>query len=220
MKTLILANGSVAGKPGQHGKTASLEVHVKDGRIQDVFRLFVKEPRSPVSGVISFYAHVEVPPDERPFVQQVVLKGDFGIEGGRFTKPETQGKVAGLSERAQGKKPEEDDEDPAAVISNLDGHVILRNGVATLTQISFEVPAAQAHMHGTFNLLNDKVDFHGTLKTDANFTKVAGGGIKSIFLKPFDVIFKKNPKGAEIPVKLTGTYSHPEYGLELSGGKK
>jgi hypothetical protein len=49
---------------------------------------------------------------------------------------------------------------------------------------------------------------------------VTGGGIKSIFLKPFDVIFKKKPKGAEIPIKLTGTYYHPEYGLELTGGKK
>jgi len=106
------------------------------------------------------------------------------------------------------------------VISNLDGHVDLKNGVATLTQISFEVPGAEAHMHGTFNLLNDKIDFHGTLKTDSEFSKMSGGGIKSIFLKPFDAIFTKKPKGAEIPVKMTGTYHHPEYGLELSGGKK
>jgi hypothetical protein len=61
---------------------------------------------------------------------------------------------------------------------------------------------------------------HGVLKTDAEFSRVAGVGIKSIFLKPFDAIFKKKPKGAEIPVKLTGTYAHPEAGLELSGGKK
>jgi hypothetical protein len=220
VKTLILASGSLAGKPEHHGKTTSLEVHVKGGRIQDVFRLFVKEPRSPASGVISFRAHVEIPPEGRGFLQELLLKGDFGIEGGRFTKPETQQKVATLSERAQGKKAEEDDEDPAGVISNLDGHVDLRNGVATLTKISFEVPGAEAHMHGTFNLLNDKLDFHGTLKTDSNFTEMTGGGFKSIFLKPFDAIFKKNPKGAEIPVKVTGTYHHPEYALELSGGKK
>ena len=220
VKTLILASGGVAGKPGQHGKTTSLEVHVKDGRIQDVFRLFVKEPRSPVSGLISFRAHVEIPPEGRPFLQEVILKGDFGIEGGRFTKMKTQEKVASLSERAQGKKPGEDDEDPSGVISNLDGHVQLKNGVATLTKISFEVPGAEAHMHGTFNLLNDKIDFHGTLKTDSDFSKMNGGGIKSIFLKPFDALFKKKPKGAEIPVKMAGTYYHPEPGLELAGGKK
>jgi hypothetical protein len=82
------------------------------------------------------------------------------------------------------------------------------------------VPGATAYMHGTFNLLNEKVDFHGVLKTEAEFSKVGGGGIKSIFLKPFDAVFKKKPRGAEIPVKLTGTYSHPEPALEITGGKK
>jgi hypothetical protein len=27
-------------------------------------------------------------------------------------------------------------------------------------------------MHGTFNLLNERIDFHGVLKTDAEFSKV------------------------------------------------
>jgi hypothetical protein len=75
-------------------------------------------------------------------------------------------------------------------------------------------------MHGAFNLVNQKIDFHGVLKTQAEFSKVGGGGIKSVLLKPFDAIFKKKPKGAEIPVKMTGTYSHPEPGLEITGGNK
>jgi len=37
----------------------------------------------------------------------------------------------------------------------------------------------------------------------SDFSKVGGGGIKSILLKPLDAIFKKNTKGAEIPVKMT-----------------
>jgi len=117
-------------------------------------------------------------------------------------------------------KGDDDEEDSSRVISGLKGHVELKDGVATLTNISFTVPGAVAYMHGTFNLLNERIDFHAVLKTDAEFSKVGGGGIKSIFLKPLDAIFKKKPKGAEIPVKLTGTYSHPEPGPELSGGKK
>ena len=58
------------------------------------------------------------------------------------------------------------------------------------------------------------------LKTQAEFSKVGGGGIKSVLLKPFDAIFKKKPKGAEIPVKMTGTYWHPEFRLEITGGNK
>jgi hypothetical protein len=229
VKTNVLARGSVKGSPGRRGKVTSLDLNVSDGRIQDVLRLFIREPRSPIIGTISFRAHVTIPPEGRPFEQEVVLAGDFGIEDGRFTKAETQKKVDDLSERASGKKAadkdqerskgDDDDEDSSRVISDLKGHVVLRDGVATLTNISFSVPGAVAYMHGTFNLLNQKIDFHGTLKTDAEFSKVGGGGIKSVFLKPFDAIFKKKPKGSEIPVKLTGTYAHPQAGLEITGGK-
>ena len=228
VKTRVLARGGVQGTPGKEGKVTALDLNVSNGRLQDLIRLFIKEPRSPVAGTISFRAHATVPPQGRPFEQEVILVGDFGIDDGHFTKPETQEKVAGLSERAQGKKPDDkskgpndsDDADVERVISDLRGHVELRNGVATLTNLSFRVPGAVANVHGTFNLLNEKIDFHGTLKTDAEFSKVGGGGVKSIFLKPFDAIFKKKHGGAEIPIKMTGTYSHPEPGLEITGGKK
>lgn len=229
VRTNVLARGGVEETPGGGRKTTSLDLNVAHGRIQDVLRLFIKEPRSPIAGAISFRAHVTIPPEGRPFEQEVVLTGDFGIDDSSFTKPETQKKVNDLSERAQGKKVDDksegekspdDDQDSVPVISDLRGHVALKNGVATLTSISFNVPGATAYMHGTFNLLSQKIDFHGVLQTASEFSKVGGGGIKSIFLRPLDAIFKKKPKGAEIPVKMTGTYSHPEFGLEITGGKK
>jgi hypothetical protein len=239
MKTQLLARGSIAGRPGQPGKTASLDFFVNDGRIQDLFRLFVKEPRSPFSGLISFRAHVDVPPRGQSFLTEVVLNGDFGVESGQFTKPKTQESIETLSKRSQGRKTDDkhkhekdkksndkpeaaknDDQDaPERVVTNLAGHLELKKGTATFTNLSFGIPGALAYAHGTFNLLNDKIDFHGSMKTDANFTKVSGGGIKSIFLKPFDAIFKRDPKGAEIPVQLTGTYSDPHPGIEFGGGK-
>jgi hypothetical protein len=239
VKTNVLAQGAVTGQPGQQGKVTSVDLNVSRGRIQDLLRIFVRAPRPPFTGVISFQAHAKVPPEGRPFKQEVELVGDFGVGDGRFTKPESQENLQSLSERARGKKPEDkktdqakktdkpankadqadEDDDPARIISDLKGHVILKNGVATLTQVTFKVPGAVANMHGTFNLVNEKIDFHGTLKTDAEFSKVGGGGIKSLLLKPFDAIFKKKHGGAEIPVKMTGTYSHPEPGLEISGGK-
>jgi hypothetical protein len=228
VKTKLLVHGSIKEVPGPPRKITSADLNVSKGRIQDLVRMFIKEPESPIVGAVSFRAHATVPPEGRPFEQEVVLVGDFGIDEERFTRPETQKKVENLSERARGKNPDRDkdkedvgkDDDPSRVISDLTGHVELRNGVATLSNISFRVPGAIAYMHGTFNLLNEKIDFHGVLKTDVEFSKVGGGGIKSVFLKPFDAIFKKKPKGAEIPVKMTGTYSHPQPGLEITGGKK
>ena len=220
-KTEVLAHGSISEAHGPRGKITTLDINVSNGRIQDVLRLFIKETRSPIGGITSFRARVTIPPEGRPFEQEVILTGDFGIGGGHFTKPETQKKVEDLSERARGKKPEPDDEEDASrLVSDLDGHVELKNSIATLTNISFRIPGAVAHMHGTFNLLNEKIDFHGVLKTDAEFSKVSGGGFKSIFLKPFDAFFKKKPNGSEIPVKMTGTYAHPQPGLEITGGKK
>jgi hypothetical protein len=229
VRTNVLARGSIKGIPGRPRKLTSLDLNVSKGRIEDLLRLFIKEPRSPIIGIVSLRAHVTVPPEGRPFEQEVALVGDFGIDESRFTKAKTQKEIDTLSERALGKNvggidkekdSDDDDEDSSRAIADLKGHVELRNGVATLTNISFSVPGAVAYMHGTFNLLNQKIDFHGVLKTDAEFSKVGGSGIKSIFLKPFDAIFKKKPKGAEIPVKMTGTYSHPQPGLELSGSKK
>jgi len=232
VKTNVLARGSVEEEPGPRGKLTSLDLNVSQGRIQDVLRLFIKDPRSPIVGTIGFRAHVTIPPEGRPFEQEVELVGDFGIDEGHFTKPETQEKVNNLSERAEGKKTEQkekeqkkaeedaDANDPERVVSDLRGHVVLKNGVATFTNISFSIPSATAYVHGTFNLVNQKIDFHGVLKTEAEFSKVGGGGIKSVLLKPFDAIFKKKPKGAEIPIKMTGTYSHPEPGLEITGGNK
>lgn len=211
LQTSVEAEGSIAGRSGQKGKTTSLDLTIRNGRIQDVMRLFIKAPRPPLNGMASFRAHVTIPPEGRPFLQEVQLTGDFGIGGGRFTKPSTQDRVDKLSERAQGEKEEDD---PDSVISDLAGHASLRDGVATFSDLSFSVPGALARMHGRYNLQNQKIDLHGTLRTQAEFSHQTTG-IKSILLKPFDALFKKKHAGAEIPVQVTGTYSDPHPGLDL-----
>jgi len=40
-------------------------------------------------------------------------------------------------------------------------------------------------------------------------------GIKSFLLKALDPFFKKKHAGAVVPIKITGTYGHPSYGLSL-----
>jgi hypothetical protein len=216
LKTRVLAKGKIAGQPAQHGKTASVDLSVLDGRIQDVLRLFVRGPKPPLNGTTSFRAHVVIPPEDRPFLEKVRLTGDFGVEGGQFTKSSVQTNVDNLSERARGAKPGDkpEDDDPDRVISGLAGHVQLRDATATLGGLSFAVPGASAQMHGTYNLESEAVDLHGTLKTDAEVSKMTGG-LKSALLKPFDVFFKRKHAGAAVPVHLLGTYAAPEPGLDL-----
>lgn len=217
-RTTVVSEGDVTGKPGQKGKTVSQVMRVTDGRIQDLLRLFLKSERPPLTGVISLSARALVPPEQRKFLEKLVLQGDFGIGGGHFTSPETQGNIEKLSERARGDK--DHDDNPESVISNLKGHVVLRNGIANLSNISFSVPGAFAELAGTYNLLTEEVDLAGTLHMDAKLSQ-ATKGFKSFLLKAVDPFFKdrKTNANAAIPVKITGTYSHPSYGLALGGRK-
>jgi AsmA-like C-terminal region len=216
LKTQVLASGEIVGLAGQHGKTASIDMTVHDGRIQDVLRLFVSEPKPPLDGVTTFRAHAVIPPGKEPFVQKVRLSGDFGIESGQFAQASTQENVDALSNQSRGVKPNEqaEDEDPERVISNFAGHVELRDATATFTNASFEVPGASARMHGTYNLQSEVVNLHGTLKTEAELSKMTSG-FKSALLKPFDIFFKRKHAGAVLPVHLIGTYKHAQAGLDL-----
>lgn len=216
-QTAIWAQGQIAGEEGQAGKTTLLTVASKEGRIQDLLLLFTKSPQAPMSGIVSFHAKVSVPPGGKPFLKKAELQGDFGVDAGSFTKTDTQQGLNSLSRGARGEKnpkPENDDPNPQNVLSNLEGHVVLNNGIATFSHLSFGIPGALAQMRGTYDLISEKIDLHGTLKTEAEVSKTTHG-IKALMLKVLDPLFKNKPDGYMAPVKITGTYDHPQFGLDL-----
>ena len=216
-QTTIWTQGSIAREAGRSGKTASLAMGSKDGRIQDLLLLFTKSPQAPMSGIVSFNARVTLPPGEESFLKKVALQGDFGIDAGSFTKSDTQQGVNHLSHGALGDKSpkaEDDGTDSRNVLSDLKGHVLLRNGIATFSNLSFGVPGALAQMRGTYDLITDKIDLHGTLKTESEVSKTTHG-IRALMLKILDPFFKNKPNGYLAPVKITGTYDHPTFGLDL-----
>jgi hypothetical protein len=105
------------------------------------------------------------------------------------------------------------------VVMNLQGHLELREGVAKFSELTFNVPGAAARMNGTYNLENEQIDFHGTLKTDAELSQDTTG-IKSALLKPLNPLFKRKKAGAVIPVKMTGSYHDPSFGFDAVGAAK
>jgi hypothetical protein len=210
--TPIEVQGGIIGKPSMPGKTTTLDLIADRGSIQDVLRPFVKTPVPPMAGPMNFRAHVVLFQGDRPFLKRVSLVGDFSIARGRFTKAETQQNVNQLSENSRGMKNNKGDS--PMVESNLKGHVNLSEGVAKFSSLFFDIPGASAQMKGTFDVSSKKVDFHGTLKTDAELSKETHG-IKALLLKPLDPIFKRKHHGAVVPVEMTGTYSQPHFGLEV-----
>lgn len=206
--TTVLGSGSIEGKPGRKGKTASLDFVVRNGRIDDVLYLFVRSPQAPLAGPTTFEAKVTIPPGKKKFVEKVVLDGQFEIPSARFTSSKTQNSVDKLSRQARGQK---EVENPEAVVSDLNGHVLLTGGVAHFSSLVVDVPGARARMHGTYGLENQRVNLHGMLFLDAKLSQ-ATSGIKSLLLKPIEPFLKKNRRGgAKMPVGISGTYSHPSY---------
>jgi hypothetical protein len=214
--TAIRANGSVASRKGFDKKFTALDFVVHDGRIQDLLRLFVQSERPPMTGAVNLTAHVTVPPEGKPFLKEVTLQGEFDIADGHFPRESRQESVNDLSLTARGmKKSKENGEEvpPATVASHAHGHSSVHDGVATFPDLMFVVPGADARMHGTYNLLNEKIDLHGTVKMDAKFSQ-STSGIKAVFAKVLDPFLNKK-QGSVVPVLVDGTYSDPHFGLDL-----
>ena len=217
--TNLLAHGSVSGKP----KTVSLDVTHGQGEIQDLILLFSDAKTSPVVGPVVFQTQVVLPPEHRPFKERVRLTGNFSISRARFTSAHTQKDVDQLSERAKGKKDKEKDYDQdddengfERVMTDLKGNVVLTDGLVRFSPVSFAVPGAEADMKGTYSLLTKRVDLRGKMRMLATVSQ-ASTGAKSIFLKVLDPFYKKKKKGAgaEVPIKMTGTYGHTHFSVGL-----
>ena len=214
-RTQVEAAGSIAKISGRHGKTALIDLRVRQGRIEDVLGLFVKAPRAPMSGPVGLKAKVEIPPGSERFLEKVKLQGTFGIDEGSFTRPETQTDVNKLSAGARG----QNKDDPETVLTDLKGQVRLEQGSAKFTDMSFGVPGAMARLHGTYNIIDHRIDLHGQLQVETQISKTTTG-MKALLLKVMDPFFKKRKRGEVVPVHLGGTYEHPQYGLDLNNDKK
>ncbi len=210
----IVAEGSVAGAKGEKGKVALLNLTARQGRIEDVLGLFTSERRSPMSGAIALVAKVQIPSGKDPFLKKVKLQATFGIDDGSFTKSETQQNVNELSAGARGEKME----DAETVLTDLKGRVALTRGTADFSDLSFGIPGASARMHGTYNIINHKIDLHGRLRVDTKISKTSSG-VKALLLKAMDPFFNKKKKGEIVSVHIAGTYERPQFGLDLTQQK-
>lgn len=210
-RTSVVSRGEVASKAGSDGKTVTVTGSQQQGTIQDWLRLLTKAERPALSGAMNFRAQVQVPPGKRSFIERLNLQGDFAIGGADFTQPATQEKVGNLSQVALGEK---QNDDPANVVEDLKGHVVMKDATATFSDFFFSVPGALVHMHGTYGILTQKIDLHGNLRVDNKLSK-GSTGIKSALLKVAEPFLKKKNSGEIVPIKLDGTFSHPSYGLDV-----
>ena len=231
-KTHVVARGSIASGSGGKGKTALIDLRASNARIQDVLLLFVEAKRSPMSGSVTLQARAEIPPGPEEFLKRVKLHARFGITGGMFSKPSTQEDVDKLSAGARGEKEKDknakddakdkddkddkgkDRSDPETVLTDLNGQGNLLGGMARFSDLSFGVPGATARLHGTYDLIDHKIDLRGRMQVDTQISNTSSG-TKAFLLKVMEPLFKKKHKGEIVPIRIGGTYQHPTFGLDL-----
>ena len=77
------------------------------------------------------------------------------------------------------------------------------------------IPGATVNLQGTYGLRSEVIAFDGTLRMEATISEAAGGGMKSVFLKLVDPLFRKRNAGAVVPIKVTGRARTRRFGLDV-----
>ncbi len=220
LDTAVNASGAVISLPGVDGYSVRFEVEVPQGRIEDVLSLAIHSPQPLLLGDVSLRGSMALPYGDTPVASRLRLEGQFGVEAETLR---VQALAEGLqthSDRAQGHQAQRETAEPDRVLRNVSGRFVLDRGVTTLHDISFTMPGALMKLDGTYTLASTALDFSGSIRVDASVSQLVGG-FKSVFLKPFDFMFRRGNAGSVLSVRLTGTPADPRFvihGPRLIGG--
>jgi hypothetical protein len=211
-ETGISARGAIVGKKGAKGRTVQLEVGIASGRMEDLLELAVKSERPVLTGEIALHTDFTLPPGPEDVIERLRLNGEFDLGSARFADPGVREKLATMSQRARGGDP---DEAPSGVLTDLEGKFRLTNSVVSLADLRFHIPGATVRLAGTYGLRSEAIELDGTLRMQATISEAAGGGLKGVFLKMIDPLFRKKGAGAVIPIRVRGTRKDPKFGLDV-----
>ena len=212
LNTSFVAKGGVIGGPGQEGRTVKLDIVMEKARLEDIMRLAVKAPKSPMSGGLTLTTTFVLPPGERDVVDKLRLDGRFAIATARFSNINIQKRVNEFSQRSRGNQASDDE---PSVASNFKGQFRLTDATLALQGLTFDIPGASVRLAGTYTLRSELLDFTGMLLMDAKISETQSG-FKRLMLKAVDPLFNKRGGGSVIPIKIAGKRSDPSFGLDKS----
>jgi hypothetical protein len=161
-------------------------------------------------GGITLATSLVIPPGDIDVARKVQLKGSFKILRGQFASDTVQDKVDELSRRGRG-EPENDG--VQNVVADFGGDFALRNGQLDLPKFQFSVEGARVALGGNYRLPTQQLDFEGALLLDAPLSRTTTG-FKSLLLRVFDPLFRKQGAGTMLPIVVSGTVSQPSFGLD------
>jgi hypothetical protein len=213
--TPIEARGKVIRPEGAKARNVTLDVVVRKGRVEDLVRLAMKSPEPFLRGAIDLQTKMQILPiPGRVATERLMLDGSFYMDRSTFTGGSMQQKIDMLSRRAQGQPKNEDISD---VFSSLRGGFTLQDGDLEFSELVFQIPGAAVHLHGGYGIDSEQIDMHGVVRLQARASETVSGW-KRIVLKPIDPLLSKAGAGTLLPIRIGGTRSSPQFGLEF--GKK
>ncbi|HTZ72799.1 MAG TPA: hypothetical protein VMB47_02685 [Candidatus Aquilonibacter sp.] len=216
LNTTLSVHGIVEDlKKNVKGRTIELYATSNDARIEDLLTLAVDTSPPALTGPARLDARIDIPEEDTDLIDRMILDGRFSVGHMEFTNPSTQSKVDSLSRRGQG---EPKNMQIADAPSLLQGRFKMANAIIDLSNFSFAVEGATIDLAGTYQMDSGALDFHGHLKLDAKLSQTTTG-VKSLFLKVVNPFFEKDGAGTDLPIKITGSKDHPDYGLDFHDKK-
>jgi hypothetical protein len=212
-ENLITASGSVVGKPNK----VNLTIATKDSRVQDLLKIVEHDDPS-VVGKVSFHAAVNLNNGPEKFLQRLGLKGEISLAQVSFAKPGTQHDMNAFAARVQKDPSGGSKTDPPQVTATASSPTTFHEGMAYFPDIHITFPGTDAHLQGTFNLLDTRIHLTGKADFQRDISRAATGW-KSALLKPLSPFFRHNDAGAIVSVAVTGTARQPKITQNLLHNK-
>ena len=211
LSSRIVARGRVARVPEGNGRFVLLDVTAGPARLEDLLRLAVKSSKPSLTGALNVHTKFDLHPGEEEIVKRLKLAGNFDVESARFTDPQTESKITGLSRRGQGKP---GDQEIQNTPFELQGTFLSANNKATFSRLTFSLPGALLQLRGAFELSNQTLDFQGDLRLHAKVSQTIRG-VRSLLLKPIDRLFERDGAGTVVPLTITGSRADPSFQVDF-----
>jgi hypothetical protein len=207
--TSFTTSGGIIRHESDQRRTISLEVDMPKGNLRDLLTLAMKgEPF--MEGQVDLETKIDIPPLSGKVHEKLLLDGRFNITHGKFLRSTIQDQIDTLSRRGQGQpRNMEIDE----VVLAMGGVFKLEDERITFDSLSFAVPGSGIDLAGSFDMDEDVLDFHGTLRLDATVSQTMTGW-KRWLLKPVDPFFSKNGAGTFLRIQVVGSSKAPKFGRE------
>ena len=209
-KSKFSARGVVEGTKGVKGKRVVVNVKSNNASLGELLR-FVSKGQQAADGTLVIDAAMDLPQGKERVLERVTLEGSVRADRVMFTNNTVQDKIDDLSRKAQGRPTDQSIDD---VASQLATKFVLRDGVFTYQGLSFDVQGASVKLDGTHSLRAKTVDLSGVVLLNATVSQTQTG-FRSLLLKPFDALFKKNGAGTRLVITVAGTQNQPKIALQL-----